>query len=202
VSDNSTPSTEGSDYADRLLTLETARWKKLLDVQRPYRWNLNRLKLGRTLDVGCGIGRNLLNLDPSSVGVDHNATSVEVARKRGVTAFTGEEFLAGPHAKPGAFDSILLAHVVEHMPIDDARTVVAQYLPYLKRGGRVMFICPQEKGYTTDSTHVSFTDAAALQGLSRSLGLTVAKSYSFPFPRIAGKLFAYNEFCVLAVKNS
>ena len=202
MSDDSTRSTEGSDYAERLVTLETARWKRVLDVQRPYRWNLSRLKLGRTLDVGCGIGRNLLNLDPSSVGVDHNATSVEVARKRGVTACTVDEFLAGPDAQPGAFDSMLVAHVVEHMPIEDARKVVGEYLPYLKPGGKVMFICPQEKGYTTDATHVSFTDAAALEALATSLGLSVSKSYSFPFPRIAGKVFAYNEFCVLATKGA
>ena len=35
--------------------------------------------LGRTLDVGCGIGRNLAALPPGSLGVDHNPTSIEVA---------------------------------------------------------------------------------------------------------------------------
>ena len=53
-------------------------WKKALNVQAPYRWNLRRQRLGRTLDVGCGIGRNLETLDPGSVGVDHNEHSVAV----------------------------------------------------------------------------------------------------------------------------
>ena len=78
--------TAGRDYAERLQRLEGARWKKLLDVQRPYRWNLQRLELGRVLDIGCGIGRNLLNLGDDSVGVDHNVDSVAAARARGLTA--------------------------------------------------------------------------------------------------------------------
>lgn len=59
--------TAGADYAERLQTLETKRWKTLLDVQRPYRWNLRRLDLKRTLDVGCGIGRNLRNLGHDNI---------------------------------------------------------------------------------------------------------------------------------------
>ena len=51
-----------ASYADRLRRKEDARWKQVLDVQAPYRWNLRRQELGRTLDVGCGIGRNLVSL--------------------------------------------------------------------------------------------------------------------------------------------
>ena len=41
--------TTGDDYAQRLRDKEGARWKQLLDVQRPYRWNLRRLQLGNRL---------------------------------------------------------------------------------------------------------------------------------------------------------
>jgi SAM-dependent methyltransferase len=85
--------TKRLDYAERLQHLEAAWWKRLLDVQRPYRWNLRRSHLGCTLDLGCGIGRNLMNLDPGSVGIDHNRHSVAVARERGLTAYTTDEFL-------------------------------------------------------------------------------------------------------------
>ena len=74
--------TADDDYARRLVGLEGARWKRLLNVQAPYRWNLRRHRLGRTLDIGCGIGRNLSALDPGSVGVDHNELSVRTARQR------------------------------------------------------------------------------------------------------------------------
>src|SRR4051794_16936807 len=53
------PSTAGHEYADRLNALQGKKWKKWLNVQAPYRANLRRYKLGRTLDIGCGNGRNL-----------------------------------------------------------------------------------------------------------------------------------------------
>jgi SAM-dependent methyltransferase len=193
--------TAGADYAERLRRLEGAWWKRVLNVQAPYRWNLRRLNLGRTLDVGCGIGRNLINLGPDSVGVDHNASSIEIARSRGLRAFTVEQFLSSEYAKPGAFDSMLVAHVVEHMPDADAREVVGMYLPYLKQGGRVLFITPQEKGYASDHTHVRFCGFAEVGALARDLGLSVEKQYSFPLPRWTGKAFTYNEFNVLTRKG-
>ena len=190
--------TRGEAYAKRLEDYQGARWKQLLDVQRPYRWNIRRMRLGRTLDVGCGIGRNLASLDRGSLGVDHNARSVEVARSRGFDAITSEEFDARFPAAPDApeFESLLLAHVLEHMPLDDAVALLAHYLPHARR--HVVVICPQERGYASDSTHVNFLDAGDIEAILRGAGLRLRKSYSFPFPRVLGRWFTYNETVVLA----
>jgi SAM-dependent methyltransferase len=196
----SKPSTEGVDYTDRLRRVTGARWKRLLNTQAPYRWNVRRLGLGRTLDIGCGLGRNLAHLGGNGVGVDHNPTSVQVARAQGLTAFTIDEFLASAYARPDTFDSALAAHLVEHLTEDQAREVVGRYLPYVKSGGRVVFITPQERGYASDATHVRFMDFAGVGALAADLGLRVQRQYSFPFPRALGKLFTYNEFVVVAVK--
>ena len=190
--------TRDESYARRLQTKSDARWKQVLDVQAPYRWNLRRQELGRTLDVGCGIGRNMVSLSADSVGVDHNSDSVAEARKRGFTALDGDEWAKSDLRVPASFDSILLAHVIEHMDEPSAVALLEEYLPYLKPGGTVMFICPQERGYASDETHVRFVDLDGLSDLARKVGLTVQKRFSFPFPRVAGKAFLYNEFCVLA----
>jgi SAM-dependent methyltransferase len=198
VSDQSSADTRGQDYTDRLTRLESVWWKRLLDVQRPYRWNLRRLHLGFTLDVGCGLGRNLLNLDGNGVGVDHNAASVAAATSRGLVAMTPEDFHASDYAVAGRFDSLLLAHVAEHMPEQDAIGVLGEYVGYVRSGGRIVVICPQENGYTKDSTHVRFLDFDDIASLCRAVGATTERSYSFPFPRPAGKVFPYNEFVVVA----
>lgn len=190
--------TESHEYAQRLERLEGAWWKRALDVQRPYRWNLRRLQPGFVLDVGCGIGRNLSHLDGLGVGVDHNPASVATCRERGLTACTADEFAGSDYARPGAFDSLLCSHVVEHMTAAEARGLIAAYLPYVKDTGRVILITPQERGFASDATHVEFADFAYLEALAAASGLRVDTRRSFPFPRVVGKVFTYNEFVVVA----
>jgi 2-polyprenyl-3-methyl-5-hydroxy-6-metoxy-1,4-benzoquinol methylase len=194
--------TKGDEYARRLQAKQQVWWKKALNVQAPYQWNLRRQGLGRTLDVGCGIGRNLETLPAGSVGVDHNASSIKVARERGVAALTVEEWEASELRQPESFDGILLAHVIEHMDAAAGIALLEAYLPYLRPGGKVFFVCPQERGYASDPTHVRWTTGEDLEQLSRGIGLVPGDWFSFPFPRWAGKPFIYNEFCVLSEKPS
>src|SRR2546423_10019742 len=101
-------------YAAWLATQEAIWWKRLFAVQAPFRWNLRRLDPGFTLDIGCGIGRNLLHLPGHSVGIDVNAHCVRAAKARGLIAFTPSEFRRSVEDnRPGRFDAILLAHVAE-----------------------------------------------------------------------------------------
>ncbi len=187
-------------YAERLERLQTPLWKRVVDVQAPYRFNLRRLRPGRMLDIGCGIGRNLAHVREPGIGVDPNLACVEQARARGLDARTPEAFLDSSDARDGAFDSLLVAHVLEHLPPEGARPLIAPYLRFLRPGGALILITPQEKGFATDATHLTFLDLEALATLVRDLGLEVERRYSFPFPRAAGKLFPYNEFVVVGRK--
>ena len=136
---------------------------EVVDVQdRPYRWNLRRLNRGMTLDIGCGIRRCLKNLPLGSVGIDHNEHSVQVIRKLGLERFSPEEFLRSSHCKLGSFDTLLLRHLLEHMAPHPALELIEKYLLYVRSGGQVIIVCPQEKGFSTDATHVHFFDTAAL----------------------------------------
>ena len=190
--------TKSRRYTHRLAT--AARWKRWLDVQAPYRWHLRRLDLGWTADIGCGIGRNLLHLGGHGVGVDHNPHSVALARERGCRAFTPEEFEASEHAHHGSFDSLLFAHVLEHMCLGEARALIGEYLAYLRPGGRLVLITPQEAGFASDATHVELMDFAKLEQLLTDFDLSPVRSYSFPFPRWVGRIFLHNEFVVIGSK--
>jgi 2-polyprenyl-3-methyl-5-hydroxy-6-metoxy-1,4-benzoquinol methylase len=186
--------TADTEYAQRMVEREGRWWKRLLCVQYPYRWNLRRLHPGFVLDVGCGIGRNLTHLDGRGIGVDHNPTCVDVANARGLRAFTPDGFVESEFARAGRFDSLILAHVVEHMGAQEAEELLRQYLPWIKRGGMVILITPQEAGFRSDPTHVEFVDLRALDRLGRALGIERLHGYSFPFPRTIGQVFKYNEF--------
>ena len=189
-------------YAERLASLERRGLRRFVDVQAPYRWNLRRLRLGRVLDVGCGLGRNLLSLGRDSVGVDHNPDSVGIARARGLNAYTVEGFLASPDARPLGYDTLLYAHVLEHMPRTAAVQLVRDYMPFLKADGRACCITPQERGYASDATHAEFVDFDGLRSITAEAGLDVTLTYSFPLPRVFGKLFTYNEFVMVASRRA
>jgi SAM-dependent methyltransferase len=185
-------STKDKGYAQRLAGLEARGIRRLVDVQAPYRWNIRRLGLGFVLDVGCGLGRNLEHLDRNGVGVDHNEHSVAIARDRGCTAFTPE------YAVPDRFDALLTAHVVEHLDWDRAVGLVEQYLRFVRPGGTVVVICPQEAGQRSDTTHVTYFDGERLRRLADACGLRVRSVRSFPFPRVVGRWFTYNETLLVA----
>jgi 2-polyprenyl-3-methyl-5-hydroxy-6-metoxy-1,4-benzoquinol methylase len=193
--------TRDPEYAVRLATLESKGWKKFLDVQAPYRRNLRNLDLGRTLDVGCGLGRNLMNLE-NGVGVDHNADAVSIARSRGLTAYTTDEWPDSCAAIHASFDSILLAHVLEHVSQQDSDDIISAYLPYLRPHGKLVLICPQEKGFPTDPTHIRWVNDAELRETGYRNGFSEIRNYSFPFPRFMGKLFTYNEFVYVGQRNN
>lgn len=178
-----------------------ARWKRLLHSQAPYRWNVRHLNLGETLDVGCGLGRNLTHLDGHGVGVDTNPASVDVCRTKGLVAYTADEFFGSDLSTPGSFDSLLVAHVLEHMSAAEASSLINAYLPSVRLGGQVVVITPQERGFESDPTHVRFVDFSAAADLARSFGLTIVRQYSFPFPRHLGRYFVYNEFVTVARKR-
>jgi SAM-dependent methyltransferase len=192
--------TKESGYTDILRKKQLVWWKRLLDVQAPYRWNLQKLNPGYTLDIGCGIGRNLMYLHGRGIGIDHNLQSVEIANSRGLTAFTPETFTGSGFDVPDSFDTILLAHVAEHMTEEQGVKLLEEYIHFLKPTGRLIVITPQEAGYRSDDTHVEFIDFAKIRNIAGKLNLSVTREYSFPFPRLAGNIFTYNEFVSISTK--
>ena len=188
--------TSQSWYTARLNRLGNKKWKILLGTQRQFKAPITSLSLGKTLEIGCGVGRVLPWL-PNSIGVDHNSTSVAAARARGLTAFTNEEFHLSEFAISKSFDSLLMAHLLEHMAEDERNTIMKKFRKYLKPEGRLVIICPQEAGFRSDSTHIEYLDFNAIKeyGLRHDFVVELAKSN--PFPRFFGKLFKYNEFFVV-----
>lgn len=198
MSESEKPDTAKSAYARELVAVSGKRWKKLLNVQAPYRWNLRRFARGRVLDVGCGIGRNIAGLQ-DCVGVDHNEDSIKVARQAGHVAWTTSEWPASADARLESFDTLLIAHVLEHISLDEGTELIRDYVRYLKPRARLVFICPQEAGFRSDAvTHIRFVTGDDLADHARAVGFSPTTNISFPLPRLAGRAFRYNEFVMVA----
>lgn len=195
-------SSQDREYLDWLSRAERKSWRRFIDVQLPYRWNLRRLRPGRVLDVGAGIGRNLEHLEAESVGIEMNRAALEVLRKKGLRAHHPDEFLHSPDNEAGAFDTILFSHVAEHMSLQDFTSCVRGYFGSLRGGGRLIVICPQEKGFASDDTHVEFMDHDKIAQAVEPLGFVEERRFSFPFPRWFGRHFRYNEFVTVFRKRN
>ena len=187
-------STIGEDYTARLRHRRGHMWKRLLPD--PYRRNIRRLNLGRTLDVGCGIGRCLLFNDGNGIGVDHNPTSVAMCRERGLEAYGPEDFQTSDR---GLFDSLLLSHVLEHLEEDAGVSLISSYLRFLRPDGKIVVITPQAAGQRSDPTHVRLVGESEVSRLFELTGVQVDSARSVPFPRPVGRFFVYNETVVTGV---
>lgn len=191
------PDAADDAYAQRLTSLQQAKWKQVLDVQRPYRSNLQKVCEGDVLEIGCGIGRNLRNLQGRILGVDPDTASIAVAKAAGLDAMTIDEFEEMQRTSPRTFGTLLFSHVLEHVTDEENDALFAQYLPYLAPRGRIVIECPQEVGYRSDATHIAWMDFPAIARRLERNGITVEREYSYPFPRVVGKVFIYNQFVTL-----
>ena len=191
-------STQSEAYTNRLTALSGRFISRLVGGQ-PYRWKIRRIANGNVLEVGCGIGRNLNFLGSRAVGVDHNLMSIKVCRERGFTAYTPDEFLALPDTANRKFDTLLFSHVIEHLTFADARALLHTYVKHLSPGGKLIMICPQKRGFASDSTHVTYFDLDTLAQLAASIHCSELSRKSFPFPAVFGRWFTYNEWVHISI---
>jgi 2-polyprenyl-3-methyl-5-hydroxy-6-metoxy-1,4-benzoquinol methylase len=194
-------STQSEAYTNRLTALSGRFISRLVGGQ-PYRWKIRRIANGNVLEIGCGIGRNLNFLGSRAVGVDHNAMSIKVCRERGFTAYTPNEFLALPDIANKKFDTLLFSHVVEHLTLADARALLHMYVQYLAPSGKLIIICPQKRGFATDSTHVTYFDLDSLAQLAASVQCSEFSRKSFPFPAFLIRWFTYSEWIHISISPS
>jgi hypothetical protein len=192
-------------YFEELSANTTKLWKKFLPLQLPYKYNLKRQDLGKVLEIGAGLGRNQAFLD-DSVGVEHNPRSAQFCQGMGYRVLVPESFHSEFKSFVGSnavFDSILMSHVLEHIEYENQVEVLKEYIPYLKSSGKIFLVTPQESGYKSTNSHITWTDFNRMEMIINQVGgdFKVEKSFSFPLPRCFGKVFKYNEFNVLACRN-
>lgn len=143
---------------------------------------------GRVLDIGCGPGWLLSAIDPAwqRFGVEPSAPAARLAAEHAaITTGTLDDTDYGD----GAFDLIVMYHVIEHMadPVDALQRVMS----LLKPGGRLLLGTPDfDSGCARlfgaqyrllhDPTHISLFSNDSMHRLLRDTGLHI-DTVDFPY---------------------
>ncbi len=120
----------------RLISPAFARFK--------YRDSIPFVPNGRGLDIGCGNGeliRNMNSFGWSFEGVEFNSDAVNACRSIGIKVFHGN--LHDAAFEDNCFDLITARHLIEHIP--DPNAFMQEVSRILKRGGSLVIETPNSK---------------------------------------------------------
>ncbi len=96
---------------------------------------------GRLLEVGCGHGAMLSNMQELgwyAEGVDFDPNAIKIAKSRGLNVQLGA--LKDQYYPSSSFDAVVMSHVIEHL--HDPRDLLLECYRILKVGGRLIIVTP------------------------------------------------------------
>ena len=100
---------------------------------------------GRLLEVGCGNGRMLRDMQSFGwqvYGVDFDEAAVAKAREKGLQVAHGD--LHSQRYPDDHFDAIVMSHVIEH--VHEPSAILQECHRILKPGGRLVMVTPNSDG--------------------------------------------------------
>lgn len=153
----------------------------------------------RHLDIGCSAGTFIGTLDDGhqSLGIDLAAAQIDYARQRhGGPNRRFDAVPAGPLPyDDGAFDAVTIIELIEHLPPDDNRVLLAEAARVLRPGGRLVVSTPNygslwplleamvnrlgEVSY--EDQHITHYTRHSLDALMRGTGLSDIRVEGYQF---------------------
>jgi SAM-dependent methyltransferase len=153
--------------------------------------------VGRTIDVGCGIG-DFLQYRPNTVGVDINPHTIQYCNARGLDAR-----LMQPDVLPfndASFDSALLDNVFEH--IAEPAALVRELRRVLRPAGLLLIGVPGVLGWQCDSDHKVRYDEATLEATLRAGDFVPIEIFHTPLWRSAWLSRHLRQYCIFGLYRS
>jgi len=175
----------------------------LLKASRPLRYVTD----GTLLDVGCGNGKYLLQMQKlgwSVKGVEFNAKAVGICRSNKLDVFQGDLLQAN---FPGnSFDAVTAHHLIEHLP--NPVEVITEIARILKPGGQLLIRTPNtnslarawfRNNWFADEVprHLVLFNPASLARLAETAGLQIEHITTLP----RGKLLLYSLDYIVGKKG-
>ncbi|MBR5082343.1 MAG: class I SAM-dependent methyltransferase [Bacteroidales bacterium] len=119
---------------------------KSVNLKKKYKLATNGLQKGRVLDIGCGVGDFLQQMEKQgweTVGIEPSEEAKHIAEKRvNSKVFNPDDI---QQLEAGSFDLITMWHVLEH--VDDLKEEIHQLERLLKHKGRLVLALPNFKSY-------------------------------------------------------
>ena len=155
--------------------LNITSWKGRL-YRRYYLYPiLNWHLIGKTLDIGCGLG-SFLRSRKGSLGIDVNPYCVDYCNNIGLQAFLCRKT---PYPfEDQEFDSVIFDNVIEHL--DDPTYILEEIFRLLKYNGRLIIGVPTIAGYNSQADHRIFYDDSDLIQITKKHNLQFLKSFYMP----------------------
>lgn len=140
----------------------------------------------RALDLGCGRGEWLELLGEAGFdasGVDLDDSMLAACRERGLKTSRADA-LATLHNLPDASISLVSAfHLVEHIPFDDVRALIAQALRVLQPGGLLIMETPNPENLVVGTSDF-YNDPSHLRPIPPKLLVFATEHAGFARQRI------------------
>jgi 2-polyprenyl-3-methyl-5-hydroxy-6-metoxy-1,4-benzoquinol methylase len=176
---------------------------RLFKASRPLRYVAD----GTLLDVGCGNGKYLLQMQQlgwSVKGVEFNEKAVGLCRSNELDVFQGD--LLQANFSSNCFDAITAHHLIEHLP--NPVEVIAEMARILKPGGQLLIRTPNtnslarswfRNNWFADEVprHLVLFNPASLTRLAETSGLQVEHITALP----RGKLLLYSLDYIVGKKG-
>lgn len=119
---------------------------KTINLKHKYKIATTGLKIGKMLDIGCGVGDFLHTAEQRGwkcMGVEPSEDATTIAKKRIKAEITSSEDLE--QIPDETFDVITMWHVLEH--IDNLQWQISQLQRLIKKDGRIVIAVPNYKSY-------------------------------------------------------
>ena len=202
MTDVITSATRGFDQSYAAEQLRRSRHPLRSLIKGFYLRNMLQRVKGPTIDFGCGAGQLLRLLPEGSEGLELNPHLVTALRNSGLAVRQARGELSDfelPGFATGHFRSLVIAHVLEHLP--DPVAALQLLLRNSARLGieRVLVVVPGARGYASDRTHKTFIDRAYLEASIEPVveGFARSEPAYFPGPwEWVGKHFVFHEMLV------
>jgi len=138
----------------------------------------------RVLDIGCGTGRHLLDMQAhvaAATGLDLSTSMLDVAKGKGLTALVRGDFRYLPFADE-TFDGCWAAASILHAPKRIAGSVMSEVLRILRPAG-AFFVCLKEgtgegvRKPKDEPRYMAFYEQAEVDSLFATSGFETIESW-------------------------